>query len=418
MEKEISPAVDFAEIETTSFINREVNMADKFFLKKVVDKNQEKAFLNFPARLYEKEKNWIRPLDGEVVKIFDPERNKLFRSGEAVRWVLKTAENKTVGRIAAFYDKRTAKKYEQPTGGLGFFDCIDDQEAANMLFDAGKAWLADKGMEAMDGPVNFGNRDNFWGCLKEGFYENTFNMPYNFPYYNQLFENYGFKNYFNQYVYYKKISEGASEVSHAKAERILKNPDYHFDVLNWKRFEKYAGDFLTIYNKAWAHFPGVSAMRLPQAKALLHSLKPVIDERAVIFGYYKDGPVAFFVMIPDINQIIRNFNGKLNAFNKLRLYLGLKVFHKTNRLLGLIFGVTPEHQGKGVESAIIQRFEVETKKPGFPYVHLEMNWIGDFNPAMMKMVERNVGGRIYKTYVTYRYLFDRTKKFKRAGKVR
>ena len=393
-------------------------MTERFFLKEVTGNKLEKEFLDFPAWLYKKEKNWIRPLDEEVKRVFDPQKNKLFRHGEAVRWLLKNESGKTVGRIAAFYDKNTAKKHEQPTGGVGFFDCIHDQEAANMLFDAGKNWLESKGMEAMDGPVNFGNRDNFWGCLKEGFYENTFNMPYNFPYYNELFENYGFKNYFNQYVYYKKISEGASEVAHSKAERILKNPDYRFDTFRWKRFEQYASDFLAIYNKAWARFPGVSAMRLPQAKALLYALKPVIDERAVIFGYYKNQPIAFFIMIPDINQIIRNFNGKLNWFNKIKLYLGLKVFHKTNRLLGLIFGVTPEQQGKGVESAIIQRFEDETKKPGFPYIHLEMNWIGDFNPAMMKMVERHVEARIYKTFITYRYLFDRTIEFKRARKVR
>lgn len=393
-------------------------MSGKYFLEKVTDKKKEKEFLDFPARLYKKDKNWIRPLDDEVKKVFDPKRNKLFRSGEAVRWLLKDSAGKSVGRMAAFYDKRTAKKYEQPTGGIGFFDCINNQEAANTLFDAGKKWLEDKGMEAMDGPVNFGDRDNFWGCLKEGFYENTFNMNYNYPYYNALFENYGFRNYFNQYVYYKKIPEGASASSHQKAERIFRNPDYHFDIFRWKRFEQYAEDFLTIYNKAWARFPGVSAMRLPQAKALLYALKPVIDERAVIFGYYKGEPVAFYIMIPDMNQIIRKFNGKLNLLNKIRLYLGLKVFHSTDRLLGLIFGVVPEHQGKGVEAAIIRRFEDESKKPGFPYVHLEMNWIGDFNPAMMKMVERYVEARIYKTYVTYRYLFDRTKPFKRAPRLR
>ncbi len=397
---------------------RALDMEEHYFLKEVVGKKDEKEFLDFPARLYKNEKNWIRPLDDEVRKIFDPQRNKLFRNGEAVRWLLKNSEGKTVGRMAAFYDKRTARKNRQPTGGIGFFDCIDDQLAANRLFDAGKAWLQSKGMEAMDGPVNFGDRDNFWGCLKEGFYENTFNMNYNFPYYNQLFEKYGFKNYFNQYVYYKNIAEGASEIAHQKALRILKNPDYKFDTFRWKRFEKYAEDFLAIYNKAWARFPGVSAMRLPQAKALLHSLKPVIDERAVIFGYYKNEPVAFYIMIPDINQIIRSFNGKLHWLNKIRLYLGLKVFRKTNRLLGLIFGVTPEQQGKGVESALIQRFEDETKKPGFPYVHLEMNWIGDFNPAMMKMVERYVEARIYKTYITYRYLFDRKKEFLRAPVLR
>lgn len=392
-------------------------MTERYFLEEVTLKKQEKEFINFPARLYRQEKNWIRPLDEEIKKVFDPKRNKMFRTGEAIRWLLKDEKRKTVGRLAAFYEKRTARKNTQTTGGIGFFDCIHQQKAANKLFDAGKSWLEAKGMEAMDGPVNFGDRDNFWGCLKDGFYENTFNMPYNFLYYNELFEGYGFKNYFNQYVYSKNITEGATEIAHQKAQRILKNPDYRFDIFRWKYFERYAEDFLTIYNKAWARFPGVGTMRLPQAKRLLHSLKPVIDERAILFGYYKNKPISFFIMIPDINQIICSFNGKLHWMNKLRLYLGLKVFHKANRLLGLIFGVTPEHQGKGVESAIIQRFEDETKKPGFPYVHLEMNWIGDFNPKMMKMVKHNVDAHIYKTYVTYRYLFDRSKEFQRAKKL-
>jgi GNAT superfamily N-acetyltransferase len=79
----------------------------------------------------------------------------------------------------------------------------------------------------------------------------------------------------------------------------------------------------------------------------------------------------------------------------------------------MIFGVVPEHQGKGVESAILLRFEKEIKEKGFPYSDLEMNWIGDFNPVMMKFVEQ-IGGKIYKTHVTYRYLFDRSKEFKRA----
>jgi len=107
--------------------------------------------------------------------------------------------------MAAFYEKNTTRSFEQRTGGIGFFDCINNQEAANMLFDAGKHWLMKAGMEAMDGPVNFGSREHFWGCLVDGFYEPVYNMPYNYPYYANLFEQYGFKNYFNQYTYHMSL---------------------------------------------------------------------------------------------------------------------------------------------------------------------------------------------------------------------
>ncbi len=387
--------------------------------KTVVVNNEKRVreFLDFPDTLYRSNKYRIRPLDEEIEKVFNPDTNKLFRHGEARRWLLLDAKGHISGRIAAFYDKKSALKNKQPTGGVGFFDCINDQTAANFLFDTGKAWLEKKGMEAMDGPVNFGDRDNFWGCLADGFdLEPVFNMPYNFPYYNNLFEGYGFKNYFNQYTYHIDVQGGShSPVIREKAARLHRDPAYHFEILSKKNASRIANDFMVIFNKAWARFPGVSRIRKEQARAIFKTLKPIMDRRAVIFGYYHDEPIAFYVMVPDLNQIIRKFNGKMNLLNKLRLMAGLKVLKKCNRLIGLIFGVVPEHQGKGVESAIVARFEEEIFSGRVKYTDLEMNWIGDFNPGMMKLVGQ-IGGEIHKTHITYRYLFDRNKKFERAAK--
>ena len=91
------------------------------------------------------------------------------------------------------------------TGGIGFFDCIDDQETANFIFDFCKNWLMERGMEAMDGPINFGERDKFWGLLIEGFHEPLYGMNFHAPYYQKLFENYGFQIYFNQLLRKKSL---------------------------------------------------------------------------------------------------------------------------------------------------------------------------------------------------------------------
>lgn len=371
-------------------------------------------FLKLPSAIYHNQKSWIRPLDDEIEKIFDKSKNKLYKTGDAIRWLLYNSDGNVIGRMAAFYDKRTAAKNDQLTGGIGFFVCVDDKEAAHTLFDAGKEWLQQKGMEAMDGPVNFGDRNSFWGCLVDGFSEPVFNMPYNPSYYQELFESYGFKNYFNQYTYSIDVQTGVqSPVLRLKGERLLKNQDYHFEIFERKNRERIAEDFKTIYNKAWARFPGVSKMRLQHVNALFNSIKAIMDKRAFVLGYYKDEPIAFYIMVPDINQLIYDFDGKMNLLNKIKLLYRLKVLNKCTRLIGLIFGVTPEYQGKGVESAILLRFEKEIAKAKFTYTDLEMNWIGDFNPVMMKFVEQ-IGGKIHKTHVTYRYLFDRSKEFTRA----
>jgi len=383
----------------------------------VSDPSSESEFLDFPSRLYKSDPNYIRPLDEEVKAIFDPAKNKLFRNGDAKRWLLKDDNNKTVGRIASFYNEALSKANDQPTGGIGFFDSINDVEASKILFDASREWLVGKGMEAMDGPINFGERDSFWGCLVDGFYPPIFNMPYNFPYYKDLFESYGFQNYFDQYTYHRLLVPGKlTPVVEEKAMKILNNKDYHFKTIDTKNTDKFIEDFMIIYNKAWARFPGIKKLSKAHASALFKSLKPIMDPRLILYGYYKNEPVAFFIMMPDINQIIREFDGKLYMINKLKLIFKIKYTSATDKVIGRIFGVVPEHQGRGVEAGLIKTFEKIVIKPKFHYKDLEMNWIGDFNPIMMKVCEQ-IGATILKTHITYRYLFDRSLPFKRAKRV-
>ncbi len=197
-----------------------MSTSDKYQLVEVANKKHIKAFLDLPSRINKDDPNWIRPLDEDIENIFDPKKNKMFRTGNAIRWILTNDKNEVLGRIAAFFEKATARKFEQPTGGCGFFECIDDQEAANILFNASRDWLKENSMEAMDGPVNFGARDHFWGCLFEGFTEPIYKMPYNPAYYNELFVDYGFKNYFNQYTYHRSIVPGElSPVMYEQAEQ-------------------------------------------------------------------------------------------------------------------------------------------------------------------------------------------------------
>ena len=385
-----------------------------FHLREVVNLKDERIFLNMVDNIYRYEKNWVRPLDNEIIKIFNKDKNRRFRTGEAIRWIIFDTEKNPVGRIAAFYDKIGLNDWQQPTGGVGFFECVNDQNVANLLFDTAKSWLEKKGLEAMDGPVNFGNRDYFWGCLKAGFHQPIFNMPYNPAYYNELFENYGFRNYFDQFTYRLTLDSALlNPILKLKSQRLKRDQKLRITNYNKNSGDQIASDFSEVFNKAWARFPGVEPIEVSQAKSLFYSLKPILDERLVILAHYDNQPIGFFIMIPDINQLITRNNGKMNWYNKFKLILDLKVLKKCNRVIGLIFGVIPEFQGKGIEAGLVMKFAENTEERNFPYSLLEMNWIGDFNPTMMKLVEL-IGGEIYKTHVTYRYLFNRTKPFHRA----
>jgi len=177
---------------------------------KPVEKGADiKAFLEVNAKMNANNPNYIRPLNHEVEAVFNPKKNKLFKYGTIQRWILQDDNGKTIGRIAAFTNKKYVNKgTDFPTGGIGFFDCINNQQAANLLFDTAKNWLIAQGMEAMDGPINFGDRDKWWGLLVEGFdNEPVYGLSFNPPYYRQLFEGYGFQDYYNQFYYAMKVDD-------------------------------------------------------------------------------------------------------------------------------------------------------------------------------------------------------------------
>ena len=132
------------------------------------NKIYQQQFIEFPVHLYANDTNWIRPLDNDINAIFDPKKNPHLKKGEAIRWLLFNEEEEVIGRVAAFHDGKEAKEGEMPVGGMGFFECIENETAARILFDACKDWLKSRGYEAMDGPINFGERDSFWGLMVKG----------------------------------------------------------------------------------------------------------------------------------------------------------------------------------------------------------------------------------------------------------
>lgn len=379
----------------------------------IKSRKEEKEFLQLPIRLYRDVDQWIRPLDKDINDIFDPAKNKSFRNGECVRWLLRDSADKTIGRVAAFYNKRIMMKgNDQPTGGMGFFECIDDYDAANLLFQTCEDWLKEKGMEAMDGPVNFGERDKWWGLLIDGFqHEPNYCIPYNHPYYKDFFERFGFREYFNQLTFARVTKDPLSPRLAEKAEKIAKTPGYSFRHARKKELDNYAEDFRHIYNKAWANHKGVAEMKPAQARSLIYKMKPIMDEKILWFGYYNDEPIAFFIMLPEVNQIFKHVNGKLDLKGKL-IFLWYKWRRSVKKMLGVVFGVIPEHQGKGVEGALIMAARQMVQDDYHRYPYLEMNWIGDFNPKMIRVVEQ-VGGHVAKTHTTFRKLFDPNKEFKR-----
>ncbi|ACU64482.1 hypothetical protein [Chitinophaga pinensis] len=376
--------------------------------------NSEKTarqFIDVHVQVNKHIPEWIRPLDKDINQVFDPEKNKAYRQGECVRWILKDDNGKLIGRIAAFVNKKYKSKGDkQPTGGVGFFDCINDQQAANLLFDTARDWLKEKGMGAMDGPINFGERDRWWGLLVEGFHEPLYCMTFNAPYYKELMENYGFQPFFNQICYAMDVDAQLQEKFYVRHAAISADPNYRAEYINKKNLSKYAEDFTIVYNKAWASHDGGKDITKQQALNIFKQMESVLDEKIVWFAYYKEEPIACWMNLPELNQFFKHMNGKFGLWQKLKFVI-LKQMKMNKKFTGIVFGIVPEFQGKGVDSfMIIEAAKVIQRK--LSYREYELQWIGDFNPKMLNIAE-SLGTYVSRKLTTYRYLFDREQPFER-----
>lgn len=377
-------------------------------VEEVRNENQKREFLEFPPKLYKHDKNYIRPLDKDVEAIFNTQKNRFFKTGECERFLFKNKKNETVGKVAVFINENYPQ--QQPTGGIGFFDCIDDQETANFIFDHCKNWLQQRGMEAMDGPINFGERDKFWGLVIEGFTEPLYGMNYNFPYYKDLFENYGFKIYFEQLCFSRPIFAEVSRIFTVMHAKHSKNPSISAKPMTKKHLEKFAADFTEIYNKAWESHGEGKCMDEAKILKMFKVMKPIINEHISWFVYENEKPIAMWMNIPDTNQWFKYLNGKFGVWEKIK-FLWVKKFKKNEKMVGLVFGVVPEWQKKGLEGYMIWEGTQHLRKHT-DFKVTEMQWIGDFNPKMIKIAE-NLDTTVTRKLATYRYLFDRNKKFEK-----
>jgi hypothetical protein len=379
-------------------------------LTEVIDKQTQKEFLEVPKLLYKNDPNWACPLDMEINNIFNSQKNSCFQHGDARRWVLKDVNGRLIGRIAAFYDKNKAYHNPQTTGGIGFFECINSQEAAFLLFDVAKDWLAKQGMQAMDGPINFGENFVHWGLLVEGFMAQGYGMPYNFPYYKEFFESYGFKTFFEMYSFHDNFSRPYPAAMRAFGERFWKKPDYSFRHFEMKNAEQYLRDLVEMYNKIWSDFlENYTPLKFEDLNQIFQDAKSLLNEEFIWFGYHKGQPIGFLIVFPDINEILRKLkNGRLNFWNILKLIYYKKRAITRGRLL--LSGVIPEFQRTGVIGGIYVKLTDTLRAHGLK--ELELSWVGDYNLTVNHMYGQ-FGATKEKTHITYRYLFDRNASFKR-----
>jgi hypothetical protein len=355
-----------------------------------------KDFLDVARRIYQDDEHWICPLDQDIEAIFDPNKNPFFKHGKCIRWILKNDEGELIGRVAAFINEKKAYQYDQPTGGMGFFECINDQKAAFMLFDTARNWLQDNGMQAMDGPINFGENDSFWGLLVDGFTQPSYGMNYHLPYYHVFFTAYGFEKSYEQITNHLAVRNPFPERFTKIANWVANKPGYTFEHFSKSNPEKYVRDLMEIYNDAWIDFENFVPIKKETLEESFKKMQTIMDEKLIWFAYLNGEPASFVVIIPDANQMIKGFNGKLGLLQKLKFVY--RRWKGVNRMRAIVMGTKTAYQKHGLESALFIKLK-EYVLPLDQYDELELSWVGDFNDKMLA-IHQATGATFGKRHLT------------------
>lgn len=379
---------------------REYAISKNLKLIEVTDKETKAFFHLVPRSVYRNNPFWIPPLEHEIENIFDPDKNSYFKHGTARRWIVVNAYNEAVGRIAAFIDFDKMYEGNDKIGSIGFYESVNDKEVAFYLFDQAIQWLKEVyRVNIIQGPVNFGENDKYWGLLVEGFSYPSYGMNYNPGYYRSFFEEYGFSVHYNQLTNYVSLRKPLPDRFEKIAARVTSNPRYSFKHFREKHKEAFIKDFVEIYNKAWASFRNFHPISEDYIRRSFEELKPVLEEKFIWFAYVDQKPAGLMIATPDVNQLLRYLNGRLTLFNKIK-FLFYKLFRGFTSVRVIIMGIVPEYQRLGLESGMTYyAYNAGQKKRR--YERIELAWVGDFNPKMIA-IHNSMGAVNGKKHATYR----------------
>lgn len=358
-------------------------------------KKQLNSFIMLPFELYKNEPNWVPPLIMDQKNFFNPKKNPYYEHSE-VKLFLALRDGKVVGRISAQTNTQHNKEHNENIGFFGFFECIDDQETANALFDAAYEWNRYRGFTSMRGPLNFSVNQEC-GLLVDGFDTPPMVMMlHNHRYYQKLYENWGLTKTMDLFAYLSERREMPERIE-KMVDILTKRYKVQIRSLsrNKKKMKKDIETVFEIYTKAWEYNWGNVPMTKAEFDHIVKELLPIADPDLVFFAEIEGKHAGFSLALPNYNEVLKVMNGRVNPITLLK---AMRAKKRISSARVITMGIIKEFQGRGIDSI----FHYHSYKNGLPkgYFKGEFSWVLESNLPMMHVAEK-LDAKIYKTYRLY-----------------
>jgi len=355
------------------------------------DKQALRRFVTFPWKVYAGDPYWVPPLIADEMKKL---AHHPFHEHATVACFVARREGAIVGRIAAIENRLHNEVHDEKVGFFGFFEVLDDPEAARTLLAHVEAWAAARGLTSLRGPASFSSNEE-WALLVDGFDRPpVVMMTYNPRRYVEMIEGAGYAKAKDVLAYYLDNPEPPERLVRA-AEALARRKGVTVRPIDLKRYDREVDRIRHVYNRAWEKNWGFVPMTEAEIEHLAKEMKPAVKPDLVQLAERGDEPVGFTVALPDVNFALRHANGRLFPFGLLKV---LWYVRKIDMLRVPMLGLVPELRGQGIDQLLYLRLFQGGRKLGI--VRGEFSWILEDNLAMRQALDK-MGARVYKTYRIY-----------------
>ena len=368
----------------------------KFYTSEITGDEQLRRFIKFPWNIYRDYPSWVPPLIVEMRHKLDPRKNPFFEYGQVKLFGVCNESHEMVGRIAAIFNPVHRYIYRESTGFFGLFECINSVDVARRLFTTAKVYLSKFGCTHLAGPVNF-NTNGESGLLIDGYDESpTLMCNYSPPYYTQLLSACGFIKVMDLLGYEGRLGHVFPQKYLDVFKRVSEKNEINVRSFNRNQFSQEIATIREIYNGSFRDVWGFLPLSSSEAEAMGKNFISFSDDELVWIAEFKNKPAGLILALPDVNEILKDINGRLFPFGIFRFLLRRRHIRGVRVM---VLCVLPPFRSMGVETLLIHRVHQRILSAG--YQRAECSVVNENNIRMRNILE-NFGFRLTKRYRVYR----------------
>ncbi|MCG3173701.1 MAG: hypothetical protein GMKNLPBB_01902 [Myxococcota bacterium] len=368
-------------------------------IREVRNSADHKAFVALPDRLYAGDPAWIAPLRMMVNDTLSPKHNRFFDHGEA-QLFLAFRDGRVVGRISAQQNRAHNERHQDKRGFFGFFESENDPDVARALVRAAADWCEKRGLNEIAGPMDFSINEEI-GVLVKGFDKPPYVLTkHSLPYYGNLLEQAGLAKIKDVFGWSYEPGKPLTRLAERAYNMIKSRNDVRFRDVDMSRFHDEIRIVMDIFNDAWGDNWGFVPLTERETEKVATDLKLLIDPRIAFIVEIEGKPIAMCIGVPNLNEAVRDFGGRLWPWNIAKLIWRLKFQGvRSGRLM--LLGIRKEYQrfAMGALSAAMYA-EVRARAHIARIEQSELGWTLEDNEAINKGIAM-MGAEPYKTWRIY-----------------